>query len=217
MSGVESHSGSEPARQACGSCCSGAPKQAAISPVRMCVGPVLPGSTPLQRHQRHPHNICCTEHPDRSTFETRHYICSAKLDIERLARGARGHWGVESMHWLLDVQFKDDLCRYRTGHGAKNMAVVRRFSLNLVRINPQKGSVKTKRKSAGWNPSFMRESSASNDRQPGFRAVRVRLEAALILLRRSNTNRGCRHESLLGRRALNSVLADPVRGAWLPP
>ena len=53
------------------------------------------------------------------------------------------------MHWLLDVEFKDDLSRYRTGNGAKTMAVVRRFALNLVRINPQKGSVKTKRKSAG--------------------------------------------------------------------
>lgn len=100
---------------------------------------------------------CRTEHADRSTFETRHYICSAEPDIERVARGARGHWGVESMHWLLDVEFKDDLSRYRTGHGAKNMAVVRRFALNLVRINPRKGSVKTKRKSAGWNEAFMRE------------------------------------------------------------
>ena len=38
---------------------------------------------------------------------------SAPLDIERLASGARGHSGVESMHWLLDVEFKDDLSRYR--------------------------------------------------------------------------------------------------------
>jgi hypothetical protein len=48
----------------------------------------------------------------------------APPDIERIAKGARGQWGVESMHWLLDVEFKDDLSRYRTGHGAKNMAVV---------------------------------------------------------------------------------------------
>src|SRR5271166_4346426 len=49
-----------------------------------------------------------TEYADRCTFDTRHYISSAPLDIERLAAGARGHWGVESMHWLLDVEFKDD-------------------------------------------------------------------------------------------------------------
>ena len=96
-----------------------------------------------------------TEHAERSTFDTRTYICSAPLDIERAAKGVRGHWGVESMHWLLDVEFKDDLSRYRTGHGAKNMAVVRRFALNLVRNLKAKGSIKTRRKRAGWNTDFL--------------------------------------------------------------
>jgi predicted transposase YbfD/YdcC len=95
------------------------------------------------------------EHADRSTFETRYFISSGVLDIDRLAKGVRGHWGIESMHWLLDVEFKDDLSRYRTGHGAKNMAVVRRFALGLVRANTTKGSVKTHRKRAGWNPDFL--------------------------------------------------------------
>lgn len=95
------------------------------------------------------------EHADRSSIETRYFISSAPLDIERLAAGVRGHWGVESMHWLLDVAFKDDLSRYRTGHGAKNMAAVRRFALGLVRANKAKGSVKSKRKAAGWNPHFL--------------------------------------------------------------
>jgi len=97
------------------------------------------------------------EYADRCSFDTRYYISSAPLDIERLSAGARGHWGVESMHWLLDVAFKDDLSRYRTGHGAKNMAVVRRFSLNLIRANKAKGSIKTKRKAAGWDPRFLLE------------------------------------------------------------
>jgi len=97
------------------------------------------------------------EYKDRCSFETRYYISSAPLDIERLAAGARGHWGVESMHWLLDVVFKDDLSRYRDGNGAKNMAVVRRFALNLIRVNTPKGSIKTKRKAAGWDPSLLLE------------------------------------------------------------
>lgn len=59
------------------------------------------------------------------------------------------------MHWLLDVEFGDDLSRYRTGHGAKNMAIVRRFALGLVRANKCKGSVKTRRKRAGWDPEFL--------------------------------------------------------------
>jgi len=95
------------------------------------------------------------EYPDRCSFETRYYISSAPRDIERLARGARGHWGVESMHWLLDVEFNDDRSRYRTGHGAKNMAIVRRFALGLVRANKTKGSVKTRRKTASWSPDFL--------------------------------------------------------------
>lgn len=62
-----------------------------------------------------------TEFKDKCTQDTRLFISSAPIDIERLANGARGHWGVESMHWLLDVEFNDDLSRYRSGSGAKNM------------------------------------------------------------------------------------------------
>lgn len=105
-----------------------------------------------------------TEYPDRCTFDTRLYISSAPLDIERLSQGVRGHWGVESMHWLLDVAFKDDVSRYRRGHGAKNMAIVRRFALNLVRANKSNGSVKTKRKSASWNTDFLLETLQFNPR-----------------------------------------------------
>lgn len=98
-----------------------------------------------------------TEYPDKRTTDTRYFICSAPLDIDRLSEGARGHWGVESMHWQLDVEFKDDLSRYRSGHGAKNMATLRRFSLGLIRANKTKGSIKTKRKSASWNTKFLLE------------------------------------------------------------
>src|SRR5215204_731843 len=104
--------------------------------------------TLIQVHRR-------TEHADRCSFDTHHYISSAALDIARLAQAVRGHWGVESMHWLLDVAFGDDLSRYRGGHGAKTMATVRRFALGLVRANPAKGSVKTRRKTASWNPEFL--------------------------------------------------------------
>jgi hypothetical protein len=90
-------------------------------------------------------------------FETRFYISSAPLDIHRVADGARGHWGVESMHWLLDIEFKDDPARYCGGHGAKNMVIVRRFALDLVPANKSKRSVKTRRKSASWDTSYLLE------------------------------------------------------------
>lgn len=98
-----------------------------------------------------------TEFRERSTCDCRTYISSAPLDIERISQAIRGHWAVESMHWLLDVAFKDDLSRYRAGHGAKNMAIVRRFALNLVRSANTKGSIKLRRKRAGWSPDFLRQ------------------------------------------------------------
>lgn len=61
------------------------------------------------------------------------------------------------MHWLLDIAFKDDLSRYRSGHGAKNPAILRRFALGLVRANKSKGSIKARRKLAGWNKDFLLE------------------------------------------------------------
>src|SRR5215469_6747571 len=89
------------------------------------------------------------EYADRCTFETRFYISSAPLDIDRLADGARAHWGVESMHWLLDVEFKDDLSRYRSGHGAKNMAIVRRFALSFAPIKANEASKHEENQLAG--------------------------------------------------------------------
>ena len=67
----------------------------------------------------------------------------------------RSHWGIESLHWVLDVIFKEDQSRLRRGHGARNMALVRRLAFNLVRAGRGKRSIKTARKAAGWNPEFL--------------------------------------------------------------
>jgi len=98
------------------------------------------------------------EQAGKTTRENRHYISSATLPLDRLAEAVRGHWEIENkVHWVLDVEFKDDLARYRVPHGAKNMAVVRRFALNLIRRHPYKKSIKIKRKRAGWNTDFLKE------------------------------------------------------------
>ena len=66
--------------------------------------------------------------------ETRYYISSAALDAQKAHQAVRGHWAIEnSLHWVLDVGFAEDQSRLRKGFGAKNMAVVRHFALNLVR------------------------------------------------------------------------------------
>ncbi|MEI8397015.1 MAG: ISAs1 family transposase [Rhodospirillaceae bacterium] len=87
-----------------------------------------------------------------STIERRYYMSSAKLTPERAAEAIRGHWRIEnSLHWVLDVIFKEDQSRLRRGHGAHNMAIVRHFAINLVRLGKGKRSIKTMRKAAGWS------------------------------------------------------------------
>ena len=97
------------------------------------------------------------EKQGQTTRARRYYITSADLDPERLARAVRSHWAIEnSLHWVLDVAFKEDLSRLRVGHGATNMAIVRPFALNLVRPAKDKRSIKTRRKRAGWDTSYLK-------------------------------------------------------------
>jgi predicted transposase YbfD/YdcC len=94
----------------------------------------------------------------KSHTETRYYIASAVLTAEKAAHAVRGHWGIENrLHWVLDVVFNDDQSRLRKGHGAKNMAVVRHFALNLVRAAKDKKSIKLRRKIAGWSPNYLNQ------------------------------------------------------------
>jgi predicted transposase YbfD/YdcC len=96
------------------------------------------------------------ERGDKIATEQRSYISSRALSAAAFADGARGHWGIENnLHWTLDVTFNEDQSRLRTGHGAKNMAVVRHFALNLVRQVADKRSIKRRRKCAAWNPSYL--------------------------------------------------------------
>lgn len=95
------------------------------------------------------------ERRGKTTRETRYFISSARLTPERAAEAIRSHWGIESLHWVLDVTFKEDLSRLRRGHGAQNMALVRRLAFNIVRTGRGKRSIKTARKAAGWNPNYL--------------------------------------------------------------
>jgi predicted transposase YbfD/YdcC len=96
-----------------------------------------------------------TEWRGKITEETRYFISSAQLTPQRAAEAIRAHWGIESLHWVLDVIFKEDQSRLRRSYGAHNMALVRRLAFNLVRAGRGKRSIKTARKAAGWNPNFL--------------------------------------------------------------
>jgi predicted transposase YbfD/YdcC len=88
--------------------------------------------------------------------ETRYYISSATLDAVRAGHAIRGHWGIENrLHWVLDVTFNEDQSRLRKGFGARNMAVVRHFALNLARSATDKKSIKLRRKVAAWKTDYL--------------------------------------------------------------
>jgi predicted transposase YbfD/YdcC len=88
--------------------------------------------------------------------ETRYFISSRALTAAEAAVAVREHWAIENrLHWVLDVTFGDDQSRLRRGHGARNMATVRHFALNLVRTANDKRSIKSRRKLAGWSPDYL--------------------------------------------------------------
>ena len=91
------------------------------------------------------------------TAEIRHYLSSAQLPPERLAAAIRNHWRIENgLHWVLDVGFREDASRVRERNAARNLALLRRVALNLVRADTSlKASLKGKRKYAGWDNAFM--------------------------------------------------------------
>lgn len=90
------------------------------------------------------------------TVETRYFISSLPSDAKRFAEVARAHWAVEnSLHWCLDIAFREDDSRVRTGHGQENLAMLRRLALNLIKQDPQRRiGVKASRKRAGWDLDY---------------------------------------------------------------
>jgi predicted transposase YbfD/YdcC len=96
------------------------------------------------------------ERGEKIETEQRSYISSRALSAAAFADAVRSHWAIENnLHWTLDVTFKEDQSRLRAGHGAKNMAVVRHFALNLVRQADDKRSIKRRRKRASWDPEYL--------------------------------------------------------------
>ena len=81
---------------------------------------------------------------------------SHAADPERIGRYIRHHWRVEnSLHWVLDVAFNEDQSRARVGHAAENLAIIRRFALNLLRqAKGSKLGVKNKRLRAAYDDAF---------------------------------------------------------------
>lgn len=95
-----------------------------------------------------------------TSTERRTYISSLAPDAQRMNQSVRLHWRVEnSLHWCMDVVFGDDQMRACTDHAAHNLAVLRQFVLNLIRLSPvrRKGGLKTQRLIAATSDPFRAE------------------------------------------------------------
>ena len=93
----------------------------------------------------------------KKTSEERLYISSVESDAKDFNSFIRQHWGVEnSLHWTLDVTFREDAQRKRNGHAASNFALVEKIALNLLKSEGSKNmSIKSKRLVAAWDNEFL--------------------------------------------------------------
>lgn len=66
--------------------------------------------------------------------EYRYYISSLKADAELFSRAVRGHWSVESMHWHLDVTFREDANTTLDKQAAQNLNIIRKWSLGILKM-----------------------------------------------------------------------------------
>jgi predicted transposase YbfD/YdcC len=92
----------------------------------------------------------------RTERETRYYLTSSEWRAERLGRMVRDHWAVEnSLHWVMDMAFRDDECRVRTEHAPENFVTLKHMAANLARKAPGRDSLRLRLKTAAWDDDFL--------------------------------------------------------------
>lgn len=92
----------------------------------------------------------------KTSFETAYYISTLPNDAAQLLEATRHQWAIEnSFHWVLDVTFREDDSRIRSGDSPQNRAVFRHLALNILKQDPSRMSLKQKRFRAGLDNSFL--------------------------------------------------------------
>jgi predicted transposase YbfD/YdcC len=95
------------------------------------------------------------EGAEKTERETRFYITSLAMAAAQVGPVIRSHWTVESMHWVMDMVFRDDECRVRTDHAPANFTTLKHMAHNLIRKAPGKDSLRVRRKVAAWDDDFL--------------------------------------------------------------
>jgi len=94
---------------------------------------------------------------EKETEQKRYYISSLPMDAAEFARAVRGHWSIENtLHWTLDMSFREDESRIRSGNSAQNFAMMRRMALGLVRRDATSTkSLRRRRKRCLWDNHYL--------------------------------------------------------------
>jgi predicted transposase YbfD/YdcC len=93
---------------------------------------------------------------DKIERETRFYITSLAWLAYQMGPVIRSHWTIEnSLHWVMDMIFRDDECRVRTQHAPANFTTLKHMAHNLIRKAAGKHSFRLKRKIAAWDDDFL--------------------------------------------------------------
>jgi predicted transposase YbfD/YdcC len=93
---------------------------------------------------------------DKTEQETRFYLTSLVMAAALLGPVVRSHWAIEnSLHWVMDMVFRDDECRVRTDHAPANFTTIKHMAHNLLRTAASKDSLRLRRKIAAWDDEFL--------------------------------------------------------------
>lgn len=102
------------------------------------------------------------EKEGRKSVENRYFISSLETDIETISRAVREHWSIESMHWHLDVTFREDANKTIDKTAAQNQNIIRKWCLSILKmaelpLKNKKLSMKKKRFAIGLAPARLLE------------------------------------------------------------
>jgi predicted transposase YbfD/YdcC len=125
----------------------------------------LPATLPDDLKARWPHIRSFIEvasertHRGKTSCDSRWYVSSLQIDAKQAAHAVRQHWGIEnSLHWVLDVVFREDEMTISTENGAAHVALFNRVALSVIKQHTgKKDSIAAKRRGAAWNPDFRTE------------------------------------------------------------